>query len=204
MRAIKTRASVPALRERLHAPRVQLMQSPQSLYVSCRNAIVGRHGMRKKRMAYLLQSVARMSTISVAGLLSVLVLSGAGCKHAPSACADVSADGAKKAGIVLPDSHVCKDDGLVATLEFPNAKKGEVMGLYTKKLVADGYTEQKLDDRISMFTKGTSLAAFVTSGDASQQKDMPFAVIRYCSTPECVTDTQQLADAFKKAKAETK
>jgi hypothetical protein len=33
---------------------------------------------------------------------------------------------------------------------------------------------------------------------------MPFAVIRYCSTPACVVDTQQLADAFKKAKDETK
>jgi hypothetical protein len=150
--------------------------------------------MRQIRMAYPLQSVARMSTISVAALLSVLVLSGAGCKHGPSACADVSADGAKKAGIVLPDSHVCKDDGLVATLEFPNAKK----------FVGDGYTEQKLDDSISMFTKGTSLAAFVTSGDASQQKDMPFAVIRYCSTPACVIETQKLADAFKDAKAHVK
>lgn len=145
-----------------------------------------------------------MSNVSVAALLSVLVLSGAGCKHGPSACADVSADGAKKAGIVLPDSHVCKDDGLVATLEFPNAKKGEVLALYSKKFVGDGYTEQKLDDRISMFTKGNGLAAFVTSGDASQQKDMPFAVIRYCSTPECVTDTQKLADAFKNAKAAVK
>jgi len=41
---------------------------------------------------------------------------------------------------------------------------------------------------------------FVTSGDASQQKDMPFAVIRYCSTPDCVSETQKLADAFKNAK----
>jgi hypothetical protein len=154
--------------------------------------------------AYELQSVARMSNITVASLLSVLVLAGAGCKHSPSACADVPADGAKKAGIVLPDSHVCKDDGLVATLEFPNAKKGEVPGLYSKKLVGDGYSEQKLDEHISLFTKGDSLAVFVTSGDASQQKDMPFAVIRYCSTPACVVDTQQLADAFKKAKDETK
>lgn len=145
-----------------------------------------------------------MSTLSVTSLLSVLVLSAAGCKHGPSACADVAAEGAKKAGIVLPDSHVCKDDGLVATLEFPNAKKGEVPGLYSKKLVGDGYTEQKLDEHISMFTKGNSLAAFVTSGDASQQKDMPFAVIRYCSTPACVTETQKLADAFKSAKAEVK
>ena len=141
-----------------------------------------------------------MSNITLASLLSVLVLSGAGCKHAPSACADVPADGAKKAGIVLPDSHVCKDDGLVATLEFPKAKKGEVQELYSKKFVGDGYSEQKLEDRISMFTKGDSLAIFVTSGDASQQKDMPFAVIRYCSTPDCVSETQKLADAFKNAK----
>jgi hypothetical protein len=145
-----------------------------------------------------------MSNITVASFLSVLVLAGAGCKSHPSACADVPADGAKKAGIVLPDSHVCKDDGLVATLEFPKAKKGEVPGLYSKKLVGEGYSEQKLDEHISFFTKGDSLAVFVTSGDASQQKDMPFAVIRYCSTPECVTATQQLADAFKNAKAETK
>jgi hypothetical protein len=160
--------------------------------------------MRHTRAAYELHSVGRMSNISVASLLCVLALSGAGCKHNPSACADVPADGAKKAGIVLPGSHVCKDDGLVATLEFPNAKKGEVLGLYSKKLVGDGYSEQKLEDRISMFRKGDSLAVFVTSGDASQQKDMPFAVIRYCSTPECVTATQQLADAFAKAKTETK
>ena len=160
--------------------------------------------IRQMRPAYELQSVARMSNITVASFLSVLVLAGAGCKHSPSACADVPADGAKKAGIVLADSHVCKDDGLVATLEFPKAKKGEVLGLYSKKLVGDGYSEDKLDEHISLFTKGDSLAVFVTSGDASQQKDMPFAVIRYCSTPECVTSTQQLADAFKNAKAETK
>ena len=160
--------------------------------------------MRQMCRACELQSVARMPNLHVASLLSILVLSSAACKHSPSACADVPADGAKKAGIVLPDSHVCKDDGLVATLEFPNAKKGEVLDLYSKKLVGDGYREQKLDDRISMFTKGDSLAAFVTTGDASQQKDMPFAVIRYCSTPECVTATQQLADAFAKAKSETK
>ena len=145
-----------------------------------------------------------MTTISVASLLSILLVSAAGCKHGPSACADVSAEGAKKAGIVLPDSHVCKDDGIVATLEFPNAKKGEVPALYSKQLVGDGYTEQKLDEHISMFTKGDSLAAFVTSGDASQQKDMPFAVIRYCSTRACVTETQRLADAFKDAKAQVK
>jgi hypothetical protein len=160
--------------------------------------------MRQMCAAYRLQSEPRMSNIAVASLLSVLVLSGVGCKHSPSACPDVAADGAKKAGIVLPDSHVCKDDGLVATLEFPKAKKGEVASLYSKKLVGDGYTEQKLDDRISMFTKGDSLAVFVTSGDASQEKDMPFAVVRYCSTPECVTATQQLADAFTKAKSDAK
>lgn len=159
--------------------------------------------MRHTHAAYELQSVACMSNI-VASLLWVLVLSGAGCKHSPSACPDVAADGAKTAGIVLADSHVCKDDGVVATLEFPNAKKGEVLGLYSKKLAGDGYREQKLDQKISMFTKGDSLAVFVTTADASQQKDMPFAVVRYCSTPECVTSTQQLADAFAKQKTEAK
>ena len=141
-----------------------------------------------------------MSKLSI---IVVCVSALAACKKGgTSACPDVAADRAQKAGIVLPGAHVCKDDGLVATLEFPDAKPGQVLSLYSQKLVADGYTEQKLDDHISMFTRGDSEAVFATAADASQERNVPFAVVRYCSSRACVTDTQRLADAFKKAKTD--
>ena len=140
------------------------------------------------------------------GLTIVASLAFGGCnkKSGDSACPDVAPEGAKRAGIVLAGAHVCKDDGLVATLEFPDAKPGTVMTSYSQKLVADGYDEQKLDEKIWVFTRGEAEAAFVTSGDASQQRDVPFAVIRYCSTVACVRDTRELAAAFKEAKDKTK
>lgn len=132
--------------------------------------------------------------IAVVGPLAVL----AGCGGKPCDPIPASAT-AKSLGFVLEGGVLCKEDKSVATVDYPKVEGDAIGKLHKDALGKAGWKVESPEDGVYLATR-TKDTLFIVTGKSSKDRNVPFAVVRYCQNESCRSELTKLSDAMKKLK----
>lgn len=104
---------------------------------------------------------------------------------------------AERLGVVLEGGRVCKEDNLVLTIEYPDAKHEELAATYVRGLSRAGWKAEATSPSAVFATRGADSVLVITGKDEKTRR-VPFAVVRYCSDPRCRVMLEELASELRR------
>lgn len=103
----------------------------------------------------------------------------------------------KRLGFVLEGGRVCKDERSVATVDYPEADAAALTKKHEESLSGAGWKVETPSEGIVYATKDSD-TLFIVTGKKSEDRKVPFAVVRYCENEGCRSQLSELAQAMKK------
>jgi len=91
---------------------------------------------------------------------------------------------------------VCKEDNLVVSVDYPDAKPDELAPRYVRSLQGAGWRVDAAGRAAVLATRAGDSVLVVTGRDEKERR-VPFAVVRYCSDAECRARLEELARAMR-------
>lgn len=136
-----------------------------------------------------MQTLARIVTL-VGSLGLVVGCGGKPCDPIPPSAA------AKSLGFIFAGGSLCKEDRMVATVEYPKDQADTIGALYKTSLTKAGWKLDSPSEGVFLATRANS-TLFVMTAKSSQQSDFPFAMVRYCQDESCRTSLTKMSNAMK-------